>query len=149
MRRATLFVILALLVAPLTGCGGGAGSYEGLKRVAVKGKVTFDGEPVDRGSITLIPIDPASDKVRRSGGMIENGEFSITEANGPNVGKYRVEILWQKKTGKQEKDSDTGEMVDIRAEVIPAKYNTNSELVMDVVEGADESKPFDYTLTSK
>ncbi|MEZ6056818.1 MAG: hypothetical protein R3C01_08935 [Planctomycetaceae bacterium] len=146
MRSLFLSAVLAVLTLTQFGCGGDASTYEGPKRVAIKGKVTLDGEPVLAGSISIIPSDGASEKARKSGGAITNGEFDIPEAQGPNVGKHNVEIRWQKPTGKQTKDNDTGELVDVLAEAVPEKYNTSTELTMEVVEGAE---PFSFDLKTE
>lgn len=140
-RLARRIVVLLLLGLCLPGCGGGAVKYSGPKRVAVRGKVTFDGEPVHRGTIVLIPHD---DSHARVGGVIENGEYSLIEAQGPNLGEYAVDIRWPRPTGKKVPDADAGELVDELANVIPVKYNDGSELKIDTRLG---DGTFDFALT--
>jgi hypothetical protein len=43
-----------------------------------------------------------------------------------------VEIHWLKRTGKQLRDAETGEMYDERKEALPDKVHTNSELTVEV-----------------
>ena len=88
MKRLVRTCILGTLIIALSGCGDPP-AYEGSPRAALKGKVTFAGEPIENGVIALIP---ETDKSRRSGGQIQKGEYSIPEPNGPNLGVYRVEI---------------------------------------------------------
>lgn len=134
---------VSLLCAILTGCGQ---SYKGDQRYAVSGKVTYDadGEVIDVGTISFIPM--SGDKQRVSGGLIENGAYTITEEMGPNAGQYRVEIRWAKKTGEQFPDPATRTMIDRRNEGLPPKFHKDSILTADV--SAAQTK-FDFDLKSE
>ena len=116
-----------VLCTVLAGCG--SSKYKGEQRYPLKGEVTFEGQPIDVGSISFIP---ENDKGRASGGVITDGKFDVPEEKGANAGKYRVEIHWLKRTGKQLKDVESGEMYDERREALPAKVHTNSELTVEV-----------------
>ena len=70
--------------------------------------------------------------MRFSGGVIQDGKYTLPEEKGATAGKYRVEISWLKVTGKQLKDAETGEMYDERVEALPDKYHKNSELTAEV-----------------
>lgn len=138
-----LFVTLCL-VSLIAGCGGGK-DYDGPKRFPLSGKVTFNGENVDGGVITFTPESGENQRV--SSGVISNGEYSISEGQGATQGKYRVEIRWSRPTGKQILDAeDTGEMIDVTEQVIPAKYNMNTELTADV---PSSTKSYDFALTGE
>jgi hypothetical protein len=130
-----------ILAAFLAGCG--QRDYSGPPRFPLSGKVTYDGQPIDLGSISFLPID--GDQQRVSGGYIENGIYAVPEAQGANAGKYRVEIRWQKATGKKIGDPHSGEMVDQRAEGLPPKFHKDSELSAEV--SAKQTK-FDFDLKS-
>lgn len=132
---------LSLLCAILMGCGQ---SYDGDQRYAVSGNVTYDGEVIDVGTISFIPM--SGDKQRVSGGLIENGAYTIAEEMGPNAGQYRVEIRWAKKTGKQFWVEDTQEMVDRRNEGLPPRFHKDSSLTADV---AGNQTVFDFDLKSQ
>lgn len=124
----------------LCGCGGGS-DYEGPTRFPLSGKVTFDGQPIDGGSIAFLPQGGTG---RPAGGLITNGAYSIPEGQGVPEGAYRVEILWGRPTGNKILDAeDTGEMIDETAQVIPARYNSNSELTANVAAG---TTTFDFDL---
>jgi hypothetical protein len=110
------------------GCGGV--KYEGEQRYPLSGKITFDGAPFDLGSITFLP--QSGGKGRVSGGVIKDGAFSVTEGQGATAGTYRIEIRWNKLTGKQKKDPDTEEMIDERAEGLPDKFHKNSTLTAEI-----------------
>jgi hypothetical protein len=129
------------LCATFGGCGG---QYNGDRRYPLSGNVTYDGQPIDLGTISFLPA--AGDKQRVSGGMIENGAFSIPEETGANQGKYRVEIRWAKKTGKQFLDPDTQTMVDRRDEGLPPRFHNKSTLTADV---SAEQTRFDFDLKSQ
>jgi len=119
-------LLLALSSSALVGCG--SSKYSGEKRYPLEGEVTFEGQPVDLGSITFIPAG----KGRPSGGVITDGKYAVPEENGANAGSYRVEISWLKRTGKQLRDAETKEMYDERREAIPDKFRSNSELTVEV-----------------
>jgi hypothetical protein len=130
-----------LLLLLLAGCG--QPDYKGPKRFPLSGNVTYDGEPIDFGSISFLP---AGGEQRVSGGLIENGKYSVPEAQGANAGKHKVEIRWNKKTGKQKRDPDSGEMYDDRKEALPPRFHTDSELTADV---SAKQTTFNFDLKSK
>jgi hypothetical protein len=127
MSKSTSIFCCLGLCAVLVGCS--SSKYSGEQRYPLTGEVTFDGQPVDLGSITFIP---AERKGRPSGGVIENGKYEVPEEKGANAGKHRVEIRWLKRTGRQLKDPESGEMYDERKEALPDKVHTNSELSVEV-----------------
>jgi hypothetical protein len=130
-----------LLTAALFGCS--RQEYPGEKRYPLSGRVTYDGQPIDLGSISFLPTDEGKQRV--SGGYIENGAYSVMEAQGANAGKYRVEIRWQKTTGKTIKDRHSEDMTEQRVEGLPAKYHQDSQLTAEV--SAKQTK-FDFDLKS-
>jgi hypothetical protein len=119
----SLWVILCLI-----GCGG-----SGPQQAAVTGAVTYDNEPVTKGTITFVPTGET--KGTSAGADIKDGKYSITGDKGPTFGKYKVQILWSKKTGKQKElgsPSPPGTMIDEVEEGIPAKYNSATTLEKDI-----------------
>src|SRR6188474_2203623 len=102
------------LCALLAGCGGP--KYSGDKRYPLAGDVTFEGQPIDLGSISFIP---QGGNGPHSGGVITDGKYAVPEEKGATAGNYRVEIHWLKRTGKKLRDPDTGEMYDERKEALP------------------------------
>lgn len=126
----------------LAGCG--QRDYTGPRRFPLAGTVTYDGQPVDWGSISFLP--KAGGEQRVSGGLIENGTYTVTEAQGANAGQHRVEIRWLKRTGKKYRDPDSGEMLDARKEALPPRFHEQSELSVEV---AKQQTRFDFDLKSK
>ena len=135
---------LLLLVPVLLSLAGCARGYDGPERYPLAGKVSYDGEPVDAGTISFLPADGAN--LRISGGEIVDGAYSVPEEKGANAGKYRVEIRWSKKTGKKYFDRDLQMEFDVRKEGLPPRFHEKSELTAEV--GAS-TKTLDFHLKSK
>ena len=153
MTRSLLFLTsIGLCLSTFIGCGGSENSYEGPQRAAVSGAVTFEGKPIEMGSIRFIPIDST---MRPVSGLIGQGTYSIEEGKGPNLGEYRVEILAMdvsESTGEDE-DADIEEEYSDEEEMegsenpqtenmIPRKYNYDSELTI-TIDSASVIKDFD------
>jgi len=125
-----LVAILAALF--LTGCPTlETGEYKD-KRMAVKGTVTLDGKPLPTGTIALLATQEGQ---RPSGGPIVDGKYDISVDQGPNAGKYRVEIRSLQPTGKKVADPDMGGMIDVMAEKLPPRYHDKSILTATFEEG--------------
>jgi hypothetical protein len=124
-----------VLAAPLTGCGP-----KEAPTGTVRGEVTLDGVPLAAGNIQFRPL--AGD-AGTGGTEIKEGKF---EAVVP-VAKMRVEITANKVVGKRKAyDSPESPVVDEVVELIPQRYNVNSELTADVKEGSQTVR---YDLKSK
>mgnify|MGYP000897623273 CR=1 FL=1 len=88
LQRATL-TLASLALIGLLGCGDDSGLGT---RYKVSGKVTFKGQPVQKGSITFVPDDPNG---REATGEIVNGNYTLTtvrDSDGALPGKYKVAI---------------------------------------------------------
>ena len=118
-------------------------NYSGPHRFALSGKVTFEGQPIDFGSISFLPSGEGTQRV--SGGLIENGAYVVPEEQGANAGKHRVEIRWRKMTGKKKRDPDSGEMYDERVEGLPPRFHSDSELTAEIA----PKQTFDFDLKAK
>jgi hypothetical protein len=141
MKRICLSLCFVFLSVAVAGCG--RTDYPD-QRFPLTGEATFDGEPIDWGAISFLPM--AGEKQRVSGGIIQDGKYDVPEAKGANPGKYRVEIRWAKLTGKKVIESDSGELIDERKEGLPSKFHKDSELTVDV---SEENTTFDFHLKSK
>lgn len=118
--------ILSFVAAGLAGCGG--------SQAKLTGQVTLDNEPLAEGSILLIPTDG---KGTAAGGAIKDGKFSLTGAQAPGVGNYKVEIRASKKSGGkvQKAMGQPGEMVDEFVEAVAPHFNSQTTLRVDVKRG--------------
>jgi hypothetical protein len=123
-----------LATAVLVGC-----SKESTKGT-VTGTVTIDGKPAASGALTFIPVDGMAPT---AGGMIEEGKYSAEVPFGRSIVQIRV----PKKVGERklynEADSD---VMPIMVESLPAKYNTESEIEIDVTPGINEH---DFKVSTK
>ena len=99
----------------------------------VSGTITFDGAPVESGSITF--EDAAGGAGAASGG-IKNGRYDLRS----RPGKKKVSITAYRTKG------DPNEPTPSMESYIPSKYNSQTVLTEEVV--ADVNR-FDFRLTSK
>jgi hypothetical protein len=137
-RRLTRLLAVAVAVAGFTAL---AGCDSDSARCPVEGTVLYDGQEVDQGGIAFIPVGDDSDTRFRATGQIVNGHYELDAHHGPTPGKYRVQITWRKKTGSKRK-GEGGVIKDVTEQVIPARYNAQTELVVDVQPGRN-TLPFD------
>jgi hypothetical protein len=151
LMRPYLWVIACVAALSSPGCGDAG------RGVAVSGKVTFEGEPVQDGSIQFIP-QPGTDGPS-AGATIADGTYSIPAQSGPVPGTYRVQIQGYKNVrprtakemgpglmGMDPKDAP-GLMKDqwVKESIIPKRYNTASDLTATVPEQG--SVTLDFALT--
>jgi hypothetical protein len=135
--RAGAFLVL------LVGCA------DGVKTADVRGKVSFDGKPIQEGAITFFPIDG---KGPTAGGIIAKGEYAvqipITQGpDGPETRRMKVSISAPKIVGMK-KLYNTEKAIErpVTAESLPDRYNAKSELTIEVNPGTNER---DFELKSK
>jgi hypothetical protein len=137
-----LFVAIGLAAS---GCSG---SGDDLPREPVSGTVTLDGQPLANGSIQFNPMTQSGSAVS-GGATIQNGRFSIARENGLVPGTYRVAIYSAGSSGAQSKSASpgSGRGADRPKELIPDKYNANSELKAEIKKGG--ASDLKYDLQSK
>jgi hypothetical protein len=130
---------VALLVAghlvACSGCGA-----EG-KRRALGGSVTFQGQPLDQGSITfLTTVDPPGPVC---GALIRAGRYEIPASQGLEPGTYRVAIS-SPVPGGTRSPAEVAAGASARArERIPPKYNSPSTLTVEITAGGTNRFDFD------
>jgi len=135
-RRAALAVGVASWVACLSGCESG----DDIPRVEVTGEVTLVEQPLDDAVILLSPIGAG----QSAGGKVQAGTFRIERDRGPSPGRYRVEITAYQPTGKRVPvdPSTPNELVDVTKQIIPARYNEQSELEVELSADGENHFPF-------
>lgn len=127
MRLILASFLTAFIVA---GCGSGEPPT-----YPVKGKVTLDGKPLEKGLIRFSPAGNASPV----GGEIKAGEYTL---NAP-PGESKVEITSTIVVGQRKAyNTPDSPMVDITKEAVPEQYNTRSSLKYEVKPGSN-TKDFD------
>ncbi len=116
-----------------------AGCAKTSNRGTVTGNVTLDGQPLKAGIIRFLPADG---QTATADTAITDGKFSAVVPPGDK----KISISAPKVTGKKRmyETADSPE-VDIVQELLPAKYNTKTELTLTVNAGSQEK---DFPLTS-
>ena len=109
----------------------GGCSANGPERVAVHGSVVLDAEPLSQGSITFIPEGEGT----AASGEILDGQYEIPRERGPSPGRCRVEVPSYQETGEMVPGTAEGGMVAEVAQVIPAAYNMQSNLEVELQPG--------------
>ena len=122
----------------LLGIAAGCGPADQVKVYPVKGTVKFQGQPMKGGG--SIAFYPTGGQVGATpGGEIKEGKYT---ARVP-VGTAKVEVRVPKVVGRKKiYDTPDSPIQDILAEVLPARYNDNTELTFDVKAGNNQ-KDFD------
>jgi hypothetical protein len=125
---AVAFLAAATLVV---GCG------DAEKLGNVSGSVSYDGKPVETGSITFTAVDG---KAPTAGAEIKDGKYAATKVP---AGAAKVSISASRVIGKKKAYNDAGSPeVPITESYIPAKYNAATDLKYEVRTGA-QTKDFD------
>ena len=132
--RPVLFALLGLLALGLAGCGDAS-------RQPLQGSVTLDGRPLEAGYIRFRP-EPGSSSPT-AGGAVAAGTFAIDRNGGPMAGRFCVEITASRPVGRTTIDIETGERVQDLEQYLPPRYNSQSELEVEVTPGGGNTFQFD------
>lgn len=124
------FVISALLLPLCLGC-----QHQGCP---VQGEVTFEGQPVEDGTVTF---EPADGQGPTAGGRISTGRYSIDSDAAPLPGKKIVRIFGVRKTGRRFNNFMTG-MTDEVVPCIPNVYNSRSTLSCELARNGQSQMDF-------
>ncbi|WP_165246377.1 hypothetical protein [Paludisphaera soli] len=130
--------------AAIFAAGCSEGSYDGLDRKAVYGKVTLDGAPLTKGAITFDPAEGQAGAVG-SGGAVIDGAYSIDAAQGPTPGKYKVSIRSAGGDAPAEKAAPGMPPKKAAPDPIPKQYNAASTLTAEVGPGGSTEANFELT----
>lgn len=135
--RVCLGIWSLAICATLTGCGSG-----NVPLIPVSGVVTLDGEPLVDAEVIF-----EHHAGRPSVGRTDNaGRYTLTYVGtqrGALPGEHKVRI-----STFLEPDSDSSDPVKMegRKETVPARYNQQTELSVEV--GASRKEPYDFELKS-
>ncbi|MCG8587262.1 MAG: hypothetical protein MI757_21365 [Pirellulales bacterium] len=138
-------IFCVALVASL-GCGNG-----GPQRVEVSGTVTYEGDPVEDGTIRFLPT--AESRVPSAGGYIRDGRYEITAKGGVPVGTHTVRIEGYRGGSTSPADKatdrfDVGSRNKAPTQFVPARYNRESKLRVEI-SAKDGAVTRDFALTEK
>jgi hypothetical protein len=131
--------LTAIAVAAIcSGCSDG--------RLPIHGEVTFNGKPVDEGTISF---EPADGNGPATGGQIVAGKYQLTGVAAPLPGKKIVRISAVRKTGRKVRGdsfSPAGATVDEVKRYIPDIYNARSTLSCEVADHGPKQIDFHLKL---
>jgi hypothetical protein len=130
MRRWTgLFSFSLFTLLAAIGCGGDS-------RFEITGSVSYQGRPIESGSIDFQPLEDAASSGSAS---ISNGRYTIPQKLGLTPGKYRVSITTVgAKPQAKDVPPGSGDATPPK-EKLPEKYNSQSTLTYQVVSGKNEA----------
>jgi hypothetical protein len=134
MKLRAISIALAAFFLPLAGCEPAAPT-----NIPVSGKVTLHGQPLDQGTIQF---SPAAGQATMSGGEIKDGSYSLSADNGLEPGRYDVRIS-SSVGGAGSADALPGETKETPKPLIPAEYNSNTTLSVEVTKDGPNSFNFD------
>ena len=130
---------LALVAAgiALPACSG---TSDGLPRQPLAGRVLLDGKPLAHGTILFFPeeVSTKQHETVPSGNTIVNGWFSIPRDKGPVPGKYKIAVSSEKHVkhpNRTDREDIPAEPQPPAQEIIPARFNANTELEVEIKEG--------------
>lgn len=106
------------------------------------GKVTLDGVPLDDATITFVP--QAGGHQQAAWTTITSGHYAIAAKDGLGTGQFRVEIRALRPVSGASNPNDPTLLT--AKEVVPSKYNSHSELVVEIKPGHNST---DFDLKSK
>lgn len=122
----------------LAGCGGS-------NLATVRGNVTFDGTPLETGSIVFEPADGIGPV---AGGIIENGQYLLSDDSAAMPGTKIVRITAARPTGRKIEGgppSPPGTLVD-EVIYVPDRYGKDSTQSVQLEAG---ESTHDFELLSK
>ncbi|MBN2293164.1 MAG: hypothetical protein JXM70_12105 [Pirellulales bacterium] len=128
-RRGFSKLLLSLTVFAVFGCSSGSS----LDRAALTGTVTFDGKPLDRGMIGLLPTGDTRGP-QGSAAIKSDGTYEVQTAGKPGtvIGTHKVVVQCRETISQQEaRDMKVGRSL------IPAKYTSydTTPLTVEVTPG--------------
>lgn len=128
-------LVFLFMVVLCAGCNHQEG------RLRVSGNVTFDGQPLPNGRILFL----ATNTGQSASSKIQAGAYNLSNDLGLLPGKYRIEIKAMRDVGQAYIDSESGEETRDREQYIPATYNAQSKLTIEVT--LDGENKFDFALS--
>jgi hypothetical protein len=151
-RQLGRFTHVLVFTAVGLAAAGCSGSGDELPREPVSGKVTLDGQALADGAIQFMPATSATGEktavAQPGGATIKNGQFSIPRETGLVPGSYNVAINAAERGAEQTKPAgpgtgQKGAKGRVPNELIPAKYNAQTVLTVEIKKGGASDLKFD------
>jgi len=137
VKQLPLILVAIVGFFSFSGCGSGGPALG-----QVEGTVTLDGVPLPGARVIFTPVDGGRSSMAVTDG---SGHYELEFAAGKKgavVGKHKVTIS----TFEAGEKDDSGQLVGFVPERVPAKYNTNSTLEVEVKRG---HQVIDFPLDSR
>jgi hypothetical protein len=130
---------LACLCA-VAGCGEGKDPHG---RLPLRGSVTFQGKPLEAGTIEFLPS--TSDQRLSARTLIRSGQYRIPREQGLPPGTYRVLISSPTTDETAEPVGPPGmKLPPLGRDRIPPRYNRDSRETVEVIAGKENV--FEFTI---
>lgn len=124
----------------LVGCGAAADP----KLVSVAGRITFDGKPLPRGSVTLRPESTKDNWEQPTGSIDADGKYVVYTQGKPGAppGRYRVVVF----ATEAARDADGKAHPGLPTSIVPAIYNDPVTTPLKIEVTLQSRAPFDLEL---
>ncbi len=133
---------LTALILTLFACAG-CSEDDPLDRQAISGTIRLGGRPLAAGAVLL---DPISERTGTAvGATIHNGGFAIARKDGPVPGSYKVRIYASSRKQAPAPKGASERKPRPMVELIPEKYNSQTELRANIVSGQSSPLRFDLS----
>ena len=127
---------MMLLIVSQFGCS----PSESPQRVAVKGTVLMDGNPIDDVLIQFVPTGDASGTTV----LVAAGQFHADEQQGPTPGEFSIVLSPNAPEAEQAFElMQSGERDPLKLETVPAIYRRPGELSATVIGDGPHEFTFD------
>jgi hypothetical protein len=138
-----LHFIGLLVLVQLAGCSG-----KPYKVAKVSGRVSLDGKPLPRASVTFVPMgtkDNIAPGPTATGLTDAEGRYTLTiDKDTPGTVVHTCRIYITTRTGGGPANDQDGGLPQKRPrDKVPEKYNTRTELAYDVPPGGTDQANFD------
>lgn len=129
--------LAVVLVAAVIGCGGADAGQ-------VSGVVTLDGDPLANATVTFHPQQADGESAPISQGTTDaNGKYTLTLIStgetGAVIGKHDVSIEVFEDAEDEDDQADVNEDIEDKPNIVPARYNVDSELTFEVKGGSNSA----------
>lgn len=122
-RRRLPVVVLCIL---FIGCRRGSE----LRRVAVAGKVSYQGEPIADGVIVFVPVQGTAGP--GASAVIKDGGYNVLAGGGVPIGIYRVEVQAFRASSRPGPALGPLRAEPVTEPYLPSNFNTESTLELHV-----------------
>jgi hypothetical protein len=126
----TRSLLIAACVPGIVGCGGGG--KPGPRTYHIVGTASYSGQPLKEAVLTVRSVDGK----HAAGAKISDGKFQLDAPAGMTI----VEITSMREVPGEFREDNPGERVAVKEQFIPAKYNSESTLKLEIKPDVKDAK---------